>query len=366
MFASNTGISTSHNYFVRLNRGETRTFRIWLRPEEAGRLKWRFTYTNTVFSTWDNGAESRADMPGGRFEIVSASVAAADAQGRIGLFKQVNWPVRVVEPNACVTSRETETELAADGYLVFGWCLRALEEDCRLPSTPDSQALCRTAPGDAVFAEAGAFTDDQNTVMPEMFAAGRDVHTRMVFMGDSITQGCGTRIDHYEQWATRIAMGMEKDVSVWNIGLGYGRGGDAARGGVWLKNAAQGDIVNVCFGVNDIFQTWDEALLIRNLAETVTLLKARGARVVLFTIPPFDMEGEYEAMWRHTVERIREDGLGADAVFDIARILSLPAPDDHRAAYGGHPDGRGGAAVAAEYLDHFWPEWRDRLMAKKR
>ena len=48
MFASNTGISTSHNYFIEMNRGEARTFRVLLRPLETGRLNWRFFFSNSV------------------------------------------------------------------------------------------------------------------------------------------------------------------------------------------------------------------------------------------------------------------------------------------------------------------------------
>ena len=172
-------------------------------------------------------------------------------------------------------------------------------------------------------------------------------------------------MNEYEQWATRIAMGMERDVAVWNIGLGYGRGEDAAQDGAWLNKAKQGDIVNLCFGVNDIFQgcgpqlTENLRLAIRALHES-----EKHPKVVLLTIPPFDMTGRNEEMWRSAVNAIREDGLGADAVFDIASVLCQPAPRDNFAAFGGHPDGRGGAAVAGEYLSHFWPRHRKALLGE--
>lgn len=364
MFASNTGISTSHNFHVDLKRGEERTFRVLLHPLEAGTMPWRFFFSNSVDSTWADGDESYADMPGGRFEIVSAWAGAADEKAVLcGDMQPVIWPQSIVEPRACLHSDALTLTIPENGYIVYSWCLRALEDNCPLPATPDSQALCYSAPGDHASDTMAAFSEDAMAVLPDQFAAERDVRAQMVFMGDSITQGCGTRVNYYEQWATRIAMGMEKDVAVWNIGLGYGRGADAAKNGAWLSKAKMGDIVNICFGVNDIFRGC-APVLADNLRAVVRMLheSPRHPRVVLLTIPPFDMTGADEARWREVVSLIREDGLGADAVFDIAAMLCQPAPHEHMAAFGGHPDGRGGAAAAGEYLTHFWPQHRKMLL----
>ena len=364
MFASNTGISTSHNNHIVLNKGETRTFRILLHPTVYGRLDWKFMFSNTVDSTWDDGSVSYADLAGGNFEITASSVCAADEDLVLGAFSDVKWKKTVIEPRECVWSEKVTLDIPNNGYIVFSWCLTALNDNCVLPSTPDSQALCYTCDNNAAYEQMAAFTADQNVSVPDLFAADRDITAKMVFMGDSITQGCGTRVNYYEQWATRIALGMDKDISVWNIGLGFGRGGDAARDGAWLKKAKQADVVNICFGVNDIFQTRDAELLINNLRKIVELLHENGTRAVLFTVPPFDMQGEDEKRWRRVVDTVRNDGLGADAVFDIANMLCQPIPNDHMAAFGGHPDGRGGAAVAGEYLSHFWPRNRERLLKK--
>lgn len=364
MFASNTGISTSHNLHIVLNKGEERTFRVLLRPLETGTLTWRFFFSNSVDSTWADGDESYANMPGGRFEIVSCAVGSAHDDACIAsALTPVVWPQKIVEPRMTLYSEPVDVAIEENGYIVFSWCVRALEDGCRLPITPDSQALCYTAVGDHSFDGAAAFTADQNVMLPDQFAADRNVRAQMVFMGDSITQGCGTRVNYYEQWATRIAMGIDKDIAVWNIGLGYGRGADAAQDGAWLAKAKQADIVNLCFGVNDIFRGCGPQL-IDNLRKTVRLLheSPRHPRVVLLTIPPFDMVETDEARWREVVSCIREDGLGADAVFDIAAMLCQPAPRDNYAAFSPHPDGRGGATAAGEYLSHFWPRHRKMLL----
>ena len=186
MFASNTGISTSHNYFIALNRGETRTFRVLLRPLAAGRLNWRFFFSNSVDSTWADGTESYADLAGGRFEIVSAAVGAADENAALtGVMVEVDWPENIVEPKACVTSAPVEIDVPENGYIVYSWCLRALEDGCRLPATPDSQALCYIADGEHCFDGQDAFTAEQMVALPDQFAADRNVRAQMVFMGDN-------------------------------------------------------------------------------------------------------------------------------------------------------------------------------------
>ena len=364
MFASNTGTSTSHNNKIVLNRGEARTFRVLLRPVETGRHRWRFRFSNCIDSTWDDGSESWADLPGGRLEIVSTCAAAEG-----GAFQPVTWggaAGRAVEPRAWAVSDPVALDIPRGGRLAFSWCLRALEDGCILPATPDSRALCSAASGEAAPDDMGAFRDDDMACLPDAFEADRPVRARMVFMGDSITQGCQTRVDLCEQWAARIAAGIERDVAVWNIGLGYGRAADAAKNGAWLGKAAGADIVNLCFGVNDLLHgSRDAETLTRDLRAAIAALKARNPRVraVLFTIPPFDLTGADEDRWRAVNGAIRGgDHLGADAVFDIAAILGHEPPRDNFAFFGGHPDGRGGAAAAGEYLTAFWPSARDDLM----
>ena len=106
MFSSNTPTSTSHNMTIALQRGEARTFRALLRPVETGARLWRFRVSNVVDSTWDDGSASWADLPGGRFEIVSAS-ACAEAGGVMTAPEPVTWggeAGRAVEPGEWAVS----------------------------------------------------------------------------------------------------------------------------------------------------------------------------------------------------------------------------------------------------------------------
>ena len=333
-FASNVGSSTSHNYFVRLNRGEECSFRARLKPVIRGRLNWRFRFSNSIDSTFASGAETRANDMGGRFEIISASANGVS----------IDWETRIAEPGCEL--RSIPTFIAAEDYIEFTWRLRALENDTILPATPDHRTLSY------ISRDGGEFIREDTVCLPDFFEAERDISVKMTFIGDSITQGCGTNVDAFEQWAARIAYTIDSKIAVHNIGLGYGRGRDAATDGAWLKKAKEADIVNVCFGVNDLYQCECGATLESDLRRIVTALHSADhpIRVILFTIPPFDMTGKEEARRREVNAAILSEGLGADGVFDVGKILARVAPNDNLAIYGGHPNGEGGKKLAEAYL----------------
>lgn len=349
---------TSHNYFVRLAPGESRTFRVRMRVQRPG-YKWRIGYSNTVDTTWDNGLVSYANMPGSLFEIVSAAFANEDG------FSPVTFNG---EKSRSVASREiilsdTCDANVVDGYIEFRWCLRAGAQGAIIPATPDSQALCYYADGEHTMDSAYFFTDaltlePQNLcVLPDLFEAEGTPLLRMVFIGDSITQGCGTRVDMYESWAARIAKALADRYASLNIGLGYAQIKDAASDGAWLARTKNADVVNICLGVNDILHGEGDAdICIERLRSIIAAIKAapKAPRVVIFTVPPFDYEGDYITNWRMINAAIKAPGhLGADAMFDMASVLSIGGEREYMSKYGPHPDGVGGAAVAHEYVENF-------------
>ena len=354
MFWSNIASSTSHNFRVVLKKNEERTYRVFVKPVEKGTLDWRFMYSNTVDSTFDNGSVSRANLSGGNFRILWAKAGTADTDRNLLCEKPVTWNGEApydVKPNEVFTSDPVKLTVSEGEYLAFTWRLMGLDDETVIPSTPDSRLI--TFEGDKELVQSCGY----DTPMPDMFAADRSCEKKMVFIGDSITQGCGTPVDTLEQWAARIGMGIDRRIGVWNIGLGFGRASDAASDGAWLKKAAQADIVNVCFGVNDILQSYMNGdAVVYHLRRIVRCLKKRNpeVRVILFTVPPFDMQGVNETTWRYVQRAIREDGLGSDKVFDIAKIIGQPEPMDNMAFFGSHPDGRGGAAVCGEYLSRIY------------
>jgi len=350
-YVSNTGISTCHNYRVILNKGERRSFRVRLMPVEFGRLMWRFRFTNTIDSTYADGAEARADMPGGRFRVLESSANGV----------ALRWNADSFGPDGVYETEPAEIEVPEGELLTFEWTLEALTDECVLPATPDSRAECFSSK-DGV-----SFEADDIACLPEYLQALRDVKLEMAFIGDSITQGVQTRLGMHEQWVARIAAGIDSRIAVRNLGLGYGRGADAGRKGAWLKKAAGSDIVNICFGVNDILHgSRDAKVLISDIKSAVDGLREMNPsiKIVLLTVPPFDMIPEDERNRQETNRAIRENLFGADAVFDFAALTEKPAPEDNKAIFGGHPDGLGGAAIAGDYLSFFWPRHRNALTEK--
>lgn len=351
-FVSNTGISTCHNYIAVLSKGEKRSFRARLMPVEYGRLMWRFRFTNTIDSTYADGAESWADKSGGHFRVLDSS-----ANGTA-----LSWNQTQFEPDGVYETEPVELDIPEGGFVAFEWTLEALEDNCVLPTTPDSRAECMSS------ADGVDFIADDNCCLPEYFQALRDVKLEMAFIGDSITQGVQTRIGLGEQWVARIAAGIDSGIAVRNLGLGYGRGADAGRRGAWLRKAAGSDIVNLCFGVNDILHGSRNAdILISDIKSAVDGLREMNPdiRIILLTVPPFDMEPENENNRQQVNRAIRSGYFKADAVFDFAALTEKPAPDNNMAVFGGHPDGLGGAAIAGDYLSFFWPRHRSALMNKK-
>ena len=199
--------------------------------------------------------------------------------------------------------------------------------------------------------EDGSFRPGKTFPVPLMIGSDRPVSKRVGFLGDSITQGCGTEVDSYTHWAAKIAEGLPDDISVWDLGIGYARAYDAATDSLWLYRAKQCDTVNVCLGVNDLLRDRTADEVISDITAVVRSLKKAGCRVILFTVPPFDMTGEAKERWYAVCGAVRGYlGREADDVFDFADVLGRPAPERHMSIYGGHPNAEGCAVLAKAYL----------------
>ena len=147
-------------------------------------------------------------------------------------------------------------------------------------------------------------------------------------------------------------------MSVWNLGLGYARGDDAANSPSWLYKAKQCDVVGICFGVNDInsgaYQTVDPATkdeLIADIAKIAAELEEAGVEVIIFSIPPYTFSSDVKFdIWREScaaLESLAEEK--GYAFFDIASYLGKEN-EPHQPAYGGHPNNIGCTKVAEGFL----------------
>ena len=80
-------------------------------------------------------------------------------------------------------------------------------------------------------------------------------------------------------------------------------------------------------------------------------LKNSGCSVGIFTIPPFDWKGENEKTWRYVNQYIESElSKRTDYFFDTVNVLGENPPNDNMAKYGGHPDGKGGRALAESFI----------------
>ncbi|WP_342424407.1 GDSL-type esterase/lipase family protein [Paenibacillus sp. FSL E2-0178] len=373
-FTSATAVSAAANHIMNSPEPFTHTYRIYVRLRENGSLTLKFWHSNAVDSTWNLGEEAAASEPGGEWSIEAAYVADGGAvpDGTVVPGSQV--PVtfggeasRNVAPGEQFWSDEALLELPEGHYLAFTWTLKTAAAGKSIPFNVEGMLVSGyDAPGNLAAQEtAEAFSEsDKLQVLPSFLGYKKDVAKKLVFLGDSITQGVRTAKDEYSYWAARIAEGLGTEYGLWNIGSGWGRAYDVATDGAWLDKAQQGDEVLMVLGVNDLDignRTAEE--LLGDLAHIISKIKEARPEtaVILSTVPPFNFEGEREVYWRKVNETILANPpAGVDRVFDIAAVLSVPAPADHRIRpeymsdeFDPHPNGNAGKAVADAFLEWY-------------
>ncbi|MBQ6545807.1 MAG: hypothetical protein IJL72_08700 [Lachnospiraceae bacterium] len=321
----------------------TRTGRAYFRLRCGGE-NYAMLFSNRTDSTFSDGSISRANEDGEAFDILSLRIGLCKTYGEEPeTFHAVTFggdTQKHVLPGEIFTTDPVPLRAQAGEYLVYEICVRGrrypYHEEIILTITPTNKVP-----------------------VPLMIGAEGTVRLRAGFLGDSITQGIGTEFDSYTHWVERIAEGLPSDVSVWDLGIGYARCSDAAEDGFWLARAKTCDIVTVCFGVNDLLQGHEAAQVMRDLTIVVSKLKEAGCRVILFTLPPFDYEPVVREKWDRVNRYVREElSKKADGLFEMARVLGQPAPNEHRTVYGGHPNAEGSAKVAEAFLAQFLPYYK--------
>lgn len=373
-YTSATALSTAANFIMNRPEPFTHTFRTYIRLRENGSLNLKMWHSNAVDSTWDQGQESRGSELGGAWVIVAAYVADGGSEPDGQVVEETQVPVtyggntsREVAPGEMFWSDEVEIDLPEDHYLAFTWTIKTFTSGKSLPFNVEGMLVTAyDAPGNLAAQEsADSFTISDNLlVLPSYIGYRKNVAKKVVFLGDSITQGVRTMKDAYEYWVARIAEGIGADVGVWNLGSGWARAYDAAAGGAWLNKAKQGDEVVIVLGVNDIdigCRSAEE--LLSDLTAIISLIKAANpeAGIILSTVPPFNFQADREETWRRVNREILlNPPVGVSRVFDIASLLSLPAPSDHqiRPEYMSnkddpHPNGIAGKTVADAFLSWY-------------
>jgi lysophospholipase L1-like esterase len=375
-YLSAIALSTSNNYIMNSRAHVTHTYRTYLKPRERGEFRMRIWCSNNVDSTWDDGAIARANLPGGTWRIESAYLAdgGPDPDGSVVGGTEVPFTfdsarTRLVQPGETFWSDPTPRCITVPKghYVAFSWTITTVSDGVSIPYNTESMlAFGYDAPGHAADqASSEAFKRSESClVLPDFIGYEREVEKRIVFLGDSITQGVRTPVDAEAYWVARIAQALPASYGVWNIGSGWGRAYDASSDGAWLAKAKQADEIVIALGVNDIGtagrSSSEVAEDLRRIVDRLKIYKP-SMQVYLCTVPTFNFTGAQETAWRQVNEAIRGEGFhGVDRVFDIAAVLSQEAPNDNlmRPEYmsdsaDAHPNGHAGEAIAAAFLEWY-------------
>ena len=238
---------------------------------------------------------------------------------------------KTVNPGELFSSDPIELDLKKDQFL----CLELTFKGRMIPYHEESIIPIFTY-------ENGEWRYCRKMPLACMVGCDRPVKKRVGFIGDSITQGIGTPNNSYKHYAAVVADILGEDFSYWDLGIGYGRGNDAATDSMWLFKAKQLDVVTVCFGVNDICRGFTAEQIITNLEIIMDKLHNAGVKVIMQTIPPFNYSGARIETWNRVNDHILTSmSERAEGVFDVRTVLSGSDEEPYMAKFGGHPNSEG-------------------------
>jgi len=344
-YSSDCTAGSANQVLTRDSEPVTRCGRIYYRLSHGGE-HYALLFSNQIDSTFADGSVSCANDIGGDWDILSLRVGLTKERGA----EPDNW--HPVTFGGCAQKHVSAGDTAP--FFCDPIPLSAVGGDYLCYEITVSGACYpyhEEMTLNVVIRDGDRWVPSKKIPAPLMIGSDRPVSLRVGFLGDSITQGCGTEYDSYTHWAAKIAEGLPDAYSVWDLGIGYARAYDAATDCGWLARAKMCDTVHVCMGVNDLLRGRTGEEVVADLTTIVRALKNAGCRVILFTVPPFDMEGDAKVGWYFVNDKIRLTiSNEADAVFDFAAVLGQDAPNAHRSVYGGHPNAEGCALAAKAYL----------------
>ena len=336
--ASSAGTGNQH-FFVTEDHEAAYTARVFYRLNVSGTHDLSLLFSNIIDSTYANGAVSHKNRLCGEWEILRGRVAVCEnctvsQMPRADDFLPLTFrgsERKTVAPGEFYTTDEFRMTIAENQYLCIELTFRGREipyhEEAQIP-------VFRLTNGEWI--------PDRRIPLPGMIGCRRNVKARLGFIGDSITQGCGTTPNSYTHYAARLPALLGNEYSYWDLGLGFGRANDAASDGAWLYKAKQVDLITVCYGVNDLLQGFSVEQIKKDLYTIVKTLKDNGQTVILQTVPPFDY-GEYHTpLWREVNRYIKEELAPlSDGLFDVVPILGRDEPNANLSRFGSHPSDEG-------------------------
>ena len=345
-FTSNTTASTQNQHIFHSD-GEIRTSRVFYKITAGGEYGYSLLFSNITDSTYSDGKLSHANLVCRPWEIHSARMGKC--QGNIDFGGDIT---ETAELNGAVTDWKDITFEGCTAKHVAPGEFFATDSVTMDFETGDYLCLEMTYSGTVmpyheeviipVFAKAdGGWVFDKKMPLPGMVGCDRDVQKKIVYLGDSITQGIGTAMNSYTHWNAVLAEKIGNGYSHWNAGIGFARAMDTASDGAWMYKVKHSDIIVCCIGANDVLQNQPEEQIRRDVGKTVDYLVRDGRTVVLQTIPPFEYAEQHIPVWERLNEMIKTELADKVAmVFDVGAAIGQP-DTPHAPIYGGHPNAEG-------------------------
>jgi len=331
-FVSDTAAGAA-NQTVFDSDGKPHTARVYL-PVTVGGEQYSLLFADATDSTFADGSHSVANTLCGGWTLSQMRVGVCASSSMEEAAEPASWTAVTFDGKEQVT-------VNADAWVqtdAFAVCASAGEVLCIEYRFCGERLPCHEELWVA------SFVDGEPSVrcpVPSRAAVRRDA-VRIAFLGDSITQGIGSTKNSARHWAALTAKALET-YAFWNLGIGFARSGDAASNGAWMRKAYENDIVILCLGVNDLKNGFTAEDVCENLRRTVKLLRSRGIRTYVQTVPPFEGLGDE----RNAVNAYIKTALVCDGVFDT----SFMAAADGTPLYGGHPNDEGSALWAQKLTE---------------
>ena len=357
-FVSNTLGGTGNQLFHRWSDDTPRRGRVYYRVFCGGNFDYSLLFSNLIDSTYKVEYGSKCNYVCDAWEILSAAVGvckstAMEAAGQMEDLVPLTFGGarhKVVSPGEFFTTDPVSLSPAKGDFL-------CVEIEFRGRMTPyHLESILPT-----FLYHDGAWVPDKRVPVPGMVGCARNVAARIGYFGDSITQGIGTTPNAYTHWCALVAEALGENYSHWNLGIGYGRGQDAASGGAWMFKAKHVDGAVVTFGSNDVGRgrTVDE--MKADFSSLVDQFHGAGVKVFLQTLPPFDWKDEYLERWLAINAFLRDELAGkVEGFFDVAPLLTDETRGVGMSKYGKHPD-ETGCRLWAEALTPLLKEFLKRL-----
>ncbi|MFR6586457.1 MAG: hypothetical protein ACLUSL_00860 [Ruminococcus sp.] len=198
-----------------IDSAEHVTYRAWLPVEAAGSFEYCFYFSNTMDSTWEDGSTSYAGKSGGKYTIESASIADGgtefDPNVEPDSMEAVTFSgnsQKEVAPDETFWSDPVTLDVSENHYLLWEWTVTGTEIPCICMSNM-TYAYANQGNGKG-------FNYVNEIPLPQLFGCKREVKTRIVTLGDSVTQGCQTSDNAYQFWAAQT---LDIAFGIWDLAM---------------------------------------------------------------------------------------------------------------------------------------------------